>query len=389
MQVTLAEAAQQLGVSVKTLRNWDGAGKLKTVRTIGNQRRVPVEEIERLKAGDTSRVQMPVKASWVARTCDGCGQEFVIPQWRLNQSPKRGKFCSRKCQGNDYCVVNENFFSSQNSQMAYVLGLLVTDGYLTRKSDGREILCLKLIDRDLLEEVRDMMDSTYGIYFCGKTDAGNDIFRIEFDRRQLIEDVKKYGIVKRKTLITVFPILLEEKYYPDFVRGVLDGDGCVHWHKDKRRNNGYNVQVYFLGTFDLLNGIADVLGTDRKPEPYTAVAKLRFHARQELQHIYDYIYYADDVPCLKRKNAKFKEILALPFNVRPKGSKNKKKLKEQLQIGVKNEQEKQTQEVQPSLEQSNGVGQEVRHLSDSSGQTSHGSRFEGLGNQTGYQKGVG
>jgi predicted site-specific integrase-resolvase len=74
---------------------------------------------------------------------------------------------------------------------------------------------------------------------------------------------------------------------------------------------------------------------------------------------------------------------------RPKGSKNKNKLKEQLQIGVNNEQEKQTQEVQPNVEQSNGVGQEVRHLCNSSGQTSHGSGVEGLGNQIGYEESTG
>jgi excisionase family DNA binding protein len=346
MQVTLTEAAQQLGVSVKTLRNWDAAGKIKTVRTVGNQRRVPVEEIERLKGGDKARVhttEMAGKTAWVTRICEKCQQEFLIPQWRLNQNPNRGKYCSRVCQGNGYCEVNEDFFSEQNPQMAYVLGLLVTDGYLTHKSDGREILCLKLIDRDLLEEVRDMMDSTYGIYYCGLTDAGNPIYRIEFDRKQLIEDVKKYGVVHHKTLITIFPKLLEEKYYPDFIRGVLDGDGCVTWRKDKRRNNGYNVEAYFLGTTDLLSSIGAVFGVDREPESYRKIAKLRFQARSEIKMIYDYIYYASDVPHLKRKKTKFEEILVLPFNERggrPKGSKNKKKeLAEKLEIGVSDDTE--------------------------------------------------
>lgn len=327
MQVTLGEAAKQLGVSVKTLRNWDGAGKIKTVRTVGNQRRVPVEEIERLKNGNNVRVhtsEMAGRSAWVTRICEKCQQEFLIPQWRLNQNPKRGRFCSRVCQGNGFCEVNENFFSKQNPQMAYVLGLLVTDGYLMYKSDGRELLALKLIDRDLLEEVRDMMDSTYGIYNCGLTDAGNTIYRIEFDRKQLIEDVKKYGVVHHKTLITTFPKLLEKKYHPDFIRGVLDGDGCATWRKDKRRNNGYNVEVYFLGTTDLLDGIAAALGSERTPLPYKKIAKLRFQSRSEVKLIYDYIYYKADLPCLKRKKKKFDEILDLPFNVRPKRKQEQK-----------------------------------------------------------------
>ena len=43
------EAAFELGISVKTVQRWDEAGTLRTVRTAGNQRRIPIEEIARLR----------------------------------------------------------------------------------------------------------------------------------------------------------------------------------------------------------------------------------------------------------------------------------------------------------------------------------------------------
>jgi molybdopterin-binding protein len=46
--LTLGEAARALGVSADTLRRWDRAGKLRTVRDERNRRLVPAEEIERL-----------------------------------------------------------------------------------------------------------------------------------------------------------------------------------------------------------------------------------------------------------------------------------------------------------------------------------------------------
>jgi molybdopterin-binding protein len=46
--LSLGEAARALGVSVDTLRRWDRAGKLRTVRDARNRRLVPEEEIERL-----------------------------------------------------------------------------------------------------------------------------------------------------------------------------------------------------------------------------------------------------------------------------------------------------------------------------------------------------
>ena len=44
----LADAARAIGVSTDTLRRWDGAGKLRTVRDDRNRRRVPASEVERL-----------------------------------------------------------------------------------------------------------------------------------------------------------------------------------------------------------------------------------------------------------------------------------------------------------------------------------------------------
>jgi len=46
--LALGEAARALDVSVDTLRRWDRAGKLATVRDAQGRRRVPASEIERL-----------------------------------------------------------------------------------------------------------------------------------------------------------------------------------------------------------------------------------------------------------------------------------------------------------------------------------------------------
>jgi molybdopterin-binding protein len=50
----LGEAARAIGVSADTLRRWDRAGKLRTVRDDAGRRRVPPDEVERL-AGRPSR----------------------------------------------------------------------------------------------------------------------------------------------------------------------------------------------------------------------------------------------------------------------------------------------------------------------------------------------
>ncbi|HEU4702998.1 MAG TPA: helix-turn-helix transcriptional regulator [Conexibacter sp.] len=49
-RLTIGEAASALGVSADTLRRWDRAGRLRTVRDARNRRLVPRTEVERLSA---------------------------------------------------------------------------------------------------------------------------------------------------------------------------------------------------------------------------------------------------------------------------------------------------------------------------------------------------
>lgn len=46
--ISIGKAAEQLGVCIDTLREWDKAGTLKPVKTAGNHRRYRVEDVEKM-----------------------------------------------------------------------------------------------------------------------------------------------------------------------------------------------------------------------------------------------------------------------------------------------------------------------------------------------------
>ena len=52
--LTAAEAARALGISLDTLRRWDRAGKIRVERDHANRRVVPASEVERLRGGEGS-----------------------------------------------------------------------------------------------------------------------------------------------------------------------------------------------------------------------------------------------------------------------------------------------------------------------------------------------
>ncbi|HEY6290454.1 MAG TPA: helix-turn-helix transcriptional regulator [Terriglobia bacterium] len=65
----LADAAQELGVSYPTLKQWIYRGKIRSVKTAGGHHRIPRTEVDRIlfatgkKAAKTSRPKAPRKVS--------------------------------------------------------------------------------------------------------------------------------------------------------------------------------------------------------------------------------------------------------------------------------------------------------------------------------------
>jgi len=119
--------------------------------------------------------------------------------------------------------IKDNFFSNWSSEMAYVLGLVATDGSISRS--GTIALCVN--DKDLLETVKKVMGSKHAIKYYGHQEG---LYSFTFSRQSLIEDLSRLGIFPNKSLAINFPDV-PDAFLIDFIRGVFDGDGSVFFEK--------------------------------------------------------------------------------------------------------------------------------------------------------------
>ncbi|MCQ9207407.1 MAG: hypothetical protein NG740_05990 [Omnitrophica bacterium] len=126
-----------------------------------------------------------------------------------------------------YYHINENFFSQWSREMAYVLGLLMTDGCLNRPKNSSFRIRLCLNDRELLEKVANVIGSNHNITASRHQEG---LYSLLFAREKLAQDLIKLGLKLRKSLDLEFPELPNE-YLRDFIRGVFDGDGSVYFNK--------------------------------------------------------------------------------------------------------------------------------------------------------------
>ena len=116
--------------------------------------------------------------------------------------------------------VNEDFFKNWTHEMAWVLGLFVTDG--TVSGNGHSINFAQKDER-ILKLVANYMEAEYVIRPIAKT---RTVPILVINSKEIKKDLAELGITANKSLTVTFPKVPEE-YLSSFIRGVIDGDGWV------------------------------------------------------------------------------------------------------------------------------------------------------------------
>lgn len=106
---------------------------------------------------------------------------------------------------------------------AYLIGLLLTDGYVLSDRDG---LGLDMTDEDVINFVSKTIGTNYKSY----NDGIHKIrYRVLITIPGISKQVERFGIIPNKSNILPTPKLLneEKQFLPYIIRGIIDGDGCV------------------------------------------------------------------------------------------------------------------------------------------------------------------
>jgi len=116
--------------------------------------------------------------------------------------------------------VNEDFFKVWTEEMAWVLGLFVTDGHMHKKYHS---IYFSQKDERILQLIAKYMEADYILAPFGKTKTTPTLI---VNSKIIKNDLQLIGITAKKSLTLPFPKVPEE-FLASFVRGVIDGDGWV------------------------------------------------------------------------------------------------------------------------------------------------------------------
>lgn len=116
--------------------------------------------------------------------------------------------------------VNEDFFKVWTHEMAWVLGLFVTDGHVNKKY---HTIYFSQKDDRILKLIAKYMEADYVLAPTGPTRSTPLLI---VNSKEIKKDLAVLGIVAQKSLTVPFPNV-PEAFMASFVRGVIDGDGWV------------------------------------------------------------------------------------------------------------------------------------------------------------------
>lgn len=148
---------------------------------------------------------------------------------------------------------NKVFDCIDTEEKAYWLGFLYADGSVSVR-DNQVELSLASKDKEHLQKFRKFLESKNEIKFSESKCNGKVYQRCRFNatdkhfHNRLIE----LGCIPRKSLILKFPnkdIFENTELIKDFIRGYIDGDGCLTYTKTGR------LVIEIIGTKEFLDGI--------------------------------------------------------------------------------------------------------------------------------------
>ena len=142
--------------------------------------------------------------------------------------------------------VNEDFFKVWSHEMAWVLGLFVTDGHVNKKIHS---IYFSQKEERILQIIAKYMDADYVLAATGPTKTTPTLI---INSKEIKNDLAAMGIGPNKSLTVPFPRVPEE-FLASFVRGVIDGDGWVQKTGLCNECNNSNPRVRRRASIGLCN----------------------------------------------------------------------------------------------------------------------------------------
>lgn len=225
----------------------------------------------------------------------GCDPSTILNILKAYKTERRSLSQARR-NACDY-KLNENVFQHIDSpDAAYWLGVMYTDGYISKSNQYTNYfgLTVSSVDIEWLEKFKDFLETNISIKtYIQKSGyaPGAQYSRILIGNNKIVEDLERAGVVEHKTrLINAMPNI---QFKDDFIRGVIDGDGSL-------RKDRPSIRIY--GNKPFLQDIADYLRLPYSIIPDKSIFVLEIKTRKANSYLEKRLYCNSKYYLLRKYN---------------------------------------------------------------------------------------
>lgn len=215
--------------------------------------------------------------------------------------------------------------------MAYVLGFIYADGcVLDAQSSRTQYLMVASNDVEILKLIRELLGSNHPMYRRAprlvkhkdnRIYESKESFRLRIGSREIYQDLIAFGLHPNKSKTILLPIIPTE-FWPDFIRGYFDGDGCVSLNVEKDANGKEMLKrlliIFTSGSYKFLEALNSILTrelliNEKCIYQSSGAFQLRYSTNDSIK-IFKFLYSSCPPElCLERKL----KIFSNYFNLRP------------------------------------------------------------------------
>lgn len=201
-----------------------------------------------------------------------------------------------------------------SSEFAYVVGLIASDGNLQAGcneirmvSTDRQLVnlycqCLGLRPSDVSEEGWPDQEAASIPLLQSHRPPYKRQYAVIFSDHRYRARLEEIGLIPNKSCI-LGPLRVPDHYFRDFLRGEFDGDGC--WSASRPNGRGNLLGILTSGSPLFLKWIQETLQRLGGPQGGRIRGiDLRYDGNSA-ELLGRFLYYADEVPCLSRKRARW------------------------------------------------------------------------------------
>ena len=243
--------------------------------------------------------------------------EYKVSEGTIKRALLRNKINIRQVQETNVTKykINHDFFDKEkiNSDSAYILGLLASDGNVEEKGNG---ICLELKSEDieLLKKVNKILENEREIKSYSR-ESRNDTSKLYFFSRKIKSDLAYFDIVPNKTYKKVnFIKNIPDEFFIDFIRGYFDGDGSI---LDANHTVRWQIDSVSLSTlkgiqnkFLFLYGIELKIRIENDVKSKIPKYRLYCYSKKRCKKIFELLYRKSSNLKLDRKYYKFLALIS-------------------------------------------------------------------------------